>query len=232
MIPKKIFQTHKTIEHINNNPKLVLGTNSWKQLAPDYEYHFYNNDDCDNFMKTNYCGPVYKAYKKSPFRVMKADLWRYCIIHHFGGIYADSDTRLLTNPSIFHKDDALLVGVPENSVHLCQWIYSAPKGSPILGCIIENIAELFHNIDDFNHPHIVHMLTGPGAFTQGIEKYLKNKNLPIFQNKCDYVNYPDKRLFIYPDIEFHDVKVLHMFSGYWDGGWARERDEYMKKHLV
>lgn len=231
MIPKKIFQTHKSIEHIKNSPKLVLGTNSWKQLLPEYEYHFYNNDECDSFMKENYSGPIYKSYKKSPFRVMKADLWRYCIIHHFGGIYADSDTRLLTTPDIFHKNDALLVGVPENNVHLCQWIFSAPKGSPILETVIENIAELFYNIDDFSHQHIIHMLTGPGAFTAGIEKYLKDKNLPIYQNKCDYVNYPDKCLHIYPDVEFHDVKVLHMFSGYWDGGWCRERDEYMKKHL-
>lgn len=227
MIPKKIFQTHKSLSHINSNPKLVLGTNSWKNLMPDYEYHFYNNDQCDEFMKKYYSGPVNKAYKKSPFRVMKADIWRYCIIHQYGGIYADSDTRLLVNPSIFHKENALFVGVPENPVHLCQWIFAAPPKSPIIESIIDNVAKMLYDYDDFTIHHMVHKYTGPGAFTVGIENYLRSNNLPTFKNKCQYINYPDKRLFIYPDVEFHEVKVLHMFSGYWNGGWTKERDDYV-----
>ena len=37
----------------------------------------------------------------------------------------------------------------------------------------------------FKGEHLVHELTGPGVFTEGIELYLKNNNLPIYSNKID-----------------------------------------------
>lgn len=232
MIEKNIFQTHKTKEHIAKNLKLVWGTNSWKSLSPEYTYHFYNNEECDSFMKNEYGGPIYKAYKRSPLNVMKADIWRYCIIHKYGGIYADSDTRLFGSPDIFQKEGALFVGVPENNVHLCQWIFAAPKSSPVLESIIEYIAEIFYDVDNFFEPHIVHRLTGPGAFSAGIDKYLRKNNLPTYADKNQYANYPDKRLYIYPGNQFHEIKVLHMFSGYWDGGWTIEKDNYVKNNSL
>ena len=33
-----------------------------------------------------------------PIAVMKADLWRYCVIYKYGGIYADADTVCKINP--------------------------------------------------------------------------------------------------------------------------------------
>ena len=29
---------------------------------------------------------------KLSLKVMKGDLWRYCVVYHYGGIYADADT--------------------------------------------------------------------------------------------------------------------------------------------
>lgn len=228
MIPKTIFQTQKSIEWIKKNPKLIECTNSWKALCPEYEYHFFNDSDIEHFIRTKYGGLLYKAYKRAPFPVMKADMWRYCVVHYYGGIYADSDTKLLVSPDIFHKEDALFVGVPENSVHLCQWIFAAPKQSPILESVIECIADVFNEIDDFSDPHITHRTTGPGIFSLGIEKYLKSKGLPTFKNKLEYTDYIDKRLHIYNAKDFHTNKVLHMYSGFWEGGWCRIRDEYVK----
>lgn len=63
--------------------------------------------------------------------VMKADLWRYCVVYHYGGLYTDSDTVCLQNPSIFLKDSYLTTTL-EHDTHFCQWTFSAPPKSPIL----------------------------------------------------------------------------------------------------
>jgi len=104
IIPKKIFQTHKSIEFISRNPKLMNAINSWRKYSKEFEYYFYTDEICEKFMKENFEGEIYDAYKKLPISVMKADLWRYCVVYKYGGIYADADTICLTNPNYLLKN--------------------------------------------------------------------------------------------------------------------------------
>jgi mannosyltransferase OCH1-like enzyme len=156
---------------------------------------------------------------------MKADLWRYCVIYHYGGIYADTDTICKTHPNIFLKKSLLTIG-PENRDHLCQWTFSAPKGSPILKSIIDLSVERIINMAEIKGEHIIHHLTGPGVFTYGIEKYLKDCNLPTFEhNKKLYSNYPHKvKLTVFNCNIFHSKMVKHLFYGQRNNGWCTERD--------
>jgi hypothetical protein len=199
-IPKNIYQTHKSINYINTKPKLVKGMRSWLKNS-----------------KEN----VYKAYSMLPIAVMKADLWRYCIIYHYGGIYADTDTVCKINPNIF-INDSLLTIVPENETHLCQWVFSAPKNSPILKSIIDLSVERILNTP-IKGEHIIHYLTGPALFTDGIEKYLIKNNYPIFENKKNYHNYPNPILIVFNYDNFHKNIVQHLFSGQDEDGWCKER---------
>ena len=130
-----IFQTHKSIEYINSKPKLCLAVKSWLTQTAQFKYFFYDDNKCNTFMKEIVGGKIYEAYQCLPIKVMKADLWRYCIIYEYGGIYADTDTICKINPNIF-LNDSLLTIVPENDIHLCQWVFSAPPKSPILKEII------------------------------------------------------------------------------------------------
>jgi len=226
-IPKNIFQTHKSFQYIKSKPKISNAVSSWMSHSNEFNYYFYNNNLCDNFMIENFSGKIYEAYKKLPLGVMKADLWRYCIIYRFGGIYADTDTICMSNPNIF-LTDALLTIVPENSTHLCQWVFSAPIGSPILKTIIDLSVERILNIPEIKGEHIIHYLTGPAVFTDGIEKYLKENNLPTFNDKIKYFKYPDKTLRVFNYHFFHDNIVKHLFSGQDSDGWCNERDKYLK----
>ena len=133
IFPKNIFQTHKNIEYIKSNNSLNNATESWKN-HDNFNYHFYNDEQCSKFMKQieNKFPGINKQYNRLPLKVMKADLWRYCVIYIYGGIYADTDTVLVDNPLMFININAKLVVVPENDVHMCQWVFSAPKDSPIL----------------------------------------------------------------------------------------------------
>jgi len=222
MIPKNIYQTHKSISYINAKPKLLTALKSWIKHSEEFNYFFYSNKMCDDFIKNNFDEKVYKAYSRLPLAVMKADLWRYCIIYKYGGIYADADTICKINPNIF-INDSLLTVAPENEVHFCQWTFSAPANSPILKTIIDLSVERILNMDEIKGEHIVHHLTGPGLFTNGIENYLKENNKPIFLNKKNYFKYSDPIIRVFNYDNFHNKFIKHLFTGQDNDGWCNER---------
>ena len=220
-IPKNIYQTHKSINYINTKPKLVKAIKSWVKHTKEFNYFFYNNQMCNDFIKNNFDENVYKAYSMLPMPVMKADLWRYCIIYKYGGIYADTDTVCKINPNIFINNSFLTI-VPENETHLCQWVFSAPANSPILKSIIDLSVERILNTP-IKGEHIIHYLTGPGLFTAGIEKYLIENNYPVFDDKKNYYNYPNPFLIVFDYNNFHKNIVQHLFAGQDEDGWCKER---------
>jgi hypothetical protein len=50
MIPKNIFQTHKSKKYIFSNPKIYNAVSTW-QKHTDFAYHFYTDDKCEQFIK-------------------------------------------------------------------------------------------------------------------------------------------------------------------------------------
>lgn len=222
IIPKNIFQTHKSINYLRSKPQLLAATKTWSKYSTEFNYYFYTNELCDKFMREQFSGATYDAYKKLPIAVMKADLWRYCILYKYGGLYADVDTILKVNPNIFLTNSFLTV-VPENETHLCQWVFSAPANSPILKSIIDLSVERILNTKEIKGEHIIHYLTGPGVFTDGIEKYLINVKKPIFSNKKNYYRYPHNIIKVFNYNNFHNNIVKHLFAGQNNDGWFHER---------
>ena len=228
-IPKRIFQTHKSVEYIRSKPQLQNAINSWRRYVPEFGYHFYTNEMCDEFMKTDmvelFGEGIYEAYNKLPMEVMKADLWRYCVIYKFGGIYADADTICQCNPNIFTMYDTMLVCAPENSEHLCQWCFAAPANSPILKSVIELSIERILEMPVIKGEHIIHFLTGPAVFSDGVENYLKENNCQIFKNRQQYFVYKNPTMICFKSQMFHNNMIQHLFLGSQNDGWKRERFE-------
>lgn len=227
-----IFQTHKSLDYVKNNPELKTAVNSWNIFTKNgYHHYFYNDKERDLFMQEKAVlinENIWNAYNKLPIQVMKADLWRYCIIYMYGGIYADSDTVCLANPALFNTN-ALLTIVPENNTHFCQWVFSAPSKSPILKTIIDESVDRIMKTNNYSYEHIIHYLTGPGVFTDGIEKHLKKYNKPIFDQKKKYYNYPDKILKVFNYNNFHTNIVKHLFYGQLKDGWFVDRNKMICK---
>jgi len=195
--------------------------NTWKKK--DYSYHFYDDQKCFDFMRDNFPGDIFDCYCRLPLAVMKADLWRYCVIYKFGGIYADIDTICKFYPNIF-VNETLLCIAPENSTHLCQWVFSAPEQSPILKSIIDLSVERINNTQEMKGEHIVHFLTGPGVFTDGIERYLRDNGMPTFGDKKSYFQYPISNILrVFNHDNFHKNVVQHLFAGQEKDGWYHTR---------
>ena len=226
-----IFKTHKSINYIHSRPKLNLAVKSWIMQSQSKNFHYYFYDDAmvEQFMRDVVGGIIYEAFQKLPIKVMKTDLWRYCVIYEYGGIYADADTICKINPNIF-LTEAFLTIVPEHdNIHLCQWVFSAPPKSPILKEVIDLSVKRILETNPIKGEHIIHYLTGPGAFTDGIERYLKNNNKQTFSRKKEYYNYPDyATLRVFNPNIFHEKMVIHFFAGSDADGWKKERDQKLK----
>ena len=218
IIPKNIFQTHKSLEYLKTHHQILNAVKSWTRFSNGFKYSFYDNNMCDTFIKNNFGLKIIQAYFSLPLGVMKADLWRYCIIYKYGGIYADADTICKIHPNIFINDSYLTVAPEPGHNYFCQWVFSAPPESPILKTIIELSVDRILQLskgDDIN----IHYLTGPAVFTDGITKYLNEKNLQTFDDVNKYQQYPSKVLSVFNRNNFHDKFIQHLFAGSNKDGW-------------
>jgi alpha 1,6-mannosyltransferase len=167
---------------------------------------------------------IYEAYNRVPLPVMKADLWRYCVIYKYGGIYADADSVCLCDPNMFTLYETQLVCAPEDDhLHLCQWTFAAPANSPLLKSIIELAIKRILTIPEIKGEHVIHYLTGPGVFTDGIEKYLNENEMPTFNDKKNYYRYKNPTMICFMSERFHETMIHHLFAGRDPDGWTHDR---------
>jgi len=93
-IPLKIFQTWET----KTLPKYMKNvTDTIRRCNPEFEYFLYDDKDCENFIKNNYSNDVLSAFNTLIPGAYKADLWRYCILYFYGGIYVDIKFKPINN---------------------------------------------------------------------------------------------------------------------------------------
>lgn len=67
---------------------------SWKKFLPDYEIKLWNEDNFD----VNICTYTAEAYKAKKYAFV-SDYARLWILHNYGGVYFDTDVKLLASPA-------------------------------------------------------------------------------------------------------------------------------------
>lgn len=88
-IPKNIYLCYKT----KKIPKFVIS--NWKKLNPEYNVILYDDKDCKNFLLKFYGDKFVNIFNFLKDWPIKSDFWRCCILHTFGGVYADIDIKPL-----------------------------------------------------------------------------------------------------------------------------------------
>jgi hypothetical protein len=89
-IPKILFQTI--------SDKTLIPPKVWtniKQFAPNYDHRVFDDKESVAFLKDNYPPEVVQLYNAFETGAFKADLFRYCILYKFGGVYLDIKTELI-----------------------------------------------------------------------------------------------------------------------------------------
>ena len=69
---------------------------SWLDNYKNYNYVLWNDEDIELLVKTYY-SPFYETYKQFPFQINRVDFARFCILHRYGGVYADMDMYCYQN---------------------------------------------------------------------------------------------------------------------------------------
>jgi mannosyltransferase OCH1-like enzyme len=85
-VPLHIYQTW----HTKKLPKKMQDcVDRLVQDNPEFEHHLYDDDDCREFIRTQFDKKTLNAFDQLIPGAYKADLWRYCILYKKGGIYLD-----------------------------------------------------------------------------------------------------------------------------------------------
>jgi mannosyltransferase OCH1-like enzyme len=159
-IPPFIFQSWNT-KDLKSNLKNCVEWN--KKQNPNITFYLYDDKDCEFFLQNHFNERVLKAYRKLIPGAYKADLWRYCILYKYGGIYMDIKFKFFDNvdvhkifvqptKEIFVRDFENMGNGIYNAFMVCQ-----PGNLKLLYCInkiIENTEKNYYG-DSSLHP------TGP-----------------------------------------------------------------------
>ena len=185
-IPNKLVQTYYNKFKIPNKVYQNL-----QKFAPEYEHILYDDTECIAFIKKYYSLSVAMAFEKLK-GAHKADLFRYCYLYKFGGVYLDIKTELIMPLNkVFNKNQTYSVlSIVKDTIY--QGIIATPAGNPIFLKLIQFMVDLlaskrqFHYIiftADFWHK-IKEECEEKPKLGLNVNKTDPNFNYYLFQEKC------------------------------------------------
>lgn len=86
------------------SPNFSRLTQSWENQA-GWDYRFYLDSDIEAFLSTHFPPEVKEAYDALIPGAFKADLFRYCVLFVYGGVYADVDVILESKLDVVLDND-------------------------------------------------------------------------------------------------------------------------------
>ena len=183
-IPRNIFQTWST-KNISTDLKKI--TETWTTKNPNYAYFLYDDNECNNFIKKHFSKNIHDAYCRLIPGAFKADLWRYCVLYIYGGVYVDIDTICLENIDVFLNEDIEFMTPNDlnNNVKIGThnlfnaFIASIPKHPILLECINRVVFNIENNILPYSNLDFA----GPGILGRATNNYLKLHETTSFIGK-------------------------------------------------
>lgn len=129
-IPQKIFQTWENKDISHRFQKII---DTWREHNPNYEYYFHDSNDREEFIKNNFHSSIYQAYCKILPGAYKADLWRYCILYTYGGVYIDIDTLCLGSLDNFIKEETEFMATIDFNKNRAEGCHNIANG--FIACV-------------------------------------------------------------------------------------------------
>lgn len=186
-IPKIIIQTSKDDKY-----KSLLHYNAQKtflELNPEYEYRFFDDNDCREFIKNNFPEDVLNSFDILYPGAFKADLFRYCYIYINGGCYFDNKYILrIPLRHIIKKDDNNVFCKDRGDDLMFNSVIMSIKNAIELKKCIDDIVE---NVKNNFYGSICLEPTGPKLFN----KYTHDQNV-LLKHDVDGSYYKNSKILI------------------------------------
>ena len=190
------WKSHEVPKGMRDNILRLLETN------PEFDYYLYSDEECAAFIAHNYDKDVLAAFHTLKPGAYKSDLWRYCILYKFGGVYMDikcySTVPLVNiidkNPTVFVKDEGAPWITGDFFGQICLYngfMISPPKNEVFKLCI----DEIIESCKDRLYRNNVFDITGPCLLGRIVERkhsreYMQNLQF-VFNPFSDIVSYKD-----------------------------------------
>lgn len=132
---KTIFMTCKDKSRI---PLKVF--NNLEKFAKGYECYIFDDEECKLFFNHFFGDRYVNRFISLKQGAHKADLFRYCILYIFGGIYLDIKTELLVPLDDFFQDPTkLYTVVTPSSKWIYQGVIATPPNEPLMLQLAEHV---------------------------------------------------------------------------------------------
>jgi hypothetical protein len=133
--PLHVYQTYISDKHV---PNKVF--KQFDEYAKDYRYTFYDDNQCELLLIENFSAAVIHKYRSLKNGAHKADLFRYCLLYLYGGIYMDVKTVMIKDmKDIFDNDSVMYVVLGREKRSLYNGIIVTPPRNPIILHAINSI---------------------------------------------------------------------------------------------
>jgi mannosyltransferase OCH1-like enzyme len=210
IIPLYIFQTWHTK---NLSEEMQETVNIIKRTNPEFTYILADDSDCYNFIKNNFPSEVADAYISLIPGAYKADLWRYCVLYKYGGIYLDIKFRPVNGfkfINIMDKEHYVL-DIPSSWISKQYGIYNGfmicKRNNPIL---MECINQIILNIK--NNFYGINSLEPTGPLLLGSIYNLYNDITDI--DICLTIKYKFRSMYKSEVIIYKNMIILEIYKSY------------------
>jgi mannosyltransferase OCH1-like enzyme len=188
-----------------NYDKLILDNSELK-------FNLYDENECREFIKKYFNSHVLNAYDSLIPCSYKSDLWRYCVLYIYGGIYIDIKFGCVNNfklISLTEKEYFVRDRDPPGGT-LTGLIACKPGNVILFSCIsfiLQNVKYKFYGKDSL-------CPTGPGLLGRFFTTNQK-KQMELYFENCGSIYY----------ICYNNIIILKMYDEY-----RVEQSKYQKNH--
>jgi len=181
-VPAVIYQTSET-KRVTNTIKSIIDENL--KNNSEFDYYFYDDDDCLEFIEDNFNEDVVNAYKQLIPGAYKADLWRYCILYKNGGVYMDIKFKIISPLIKYLQKHPLTFVADVTDNYIYNAILIAPPQCEVFKLAIDqiviNVQNRYYGINDLTP-------TGPGLLGNIISKSEYNKYISLYLVENIHIN--------------------------------------------
>jgi mannosyltransferase OCH1-like enzyme len=159
-IPNVVYQTWIEPSFGRSHRKALAG---FRRRNADFTFRFFSDADIDKFMAQQFGDhPIYDVYKSAQFGPLKTDIWRYCLLYRFGGVYCDigkaikkplrdfiqpSTSAVIAwekrNISPFQFSPLVAKTLQHPDKRVINWLMMFAPNNPILKRVIDGIVERY-----------------------------------------------------------------------------------------
>lgn len=208
-------------------PIMQKNYDTLKEKNPTIIFHLYDEIMCREFIETHFEKDVLDAYDKLVPSSYKSDLWRYCILYKYGGIYLDikyTSIDLFSFADLCYKEQFVLDSSnywEENQYGIYTAFMIVKPENPILKqCICEIVKNTREELYGWNALYP----TGPGLLgkkyfyddlKQNVDKH-QDVQLFFINNQIMYYNKPILKVYDGYRTEQHIYQNNLHYSVLWD----------------